>query len=189
MDILTSLNGFGVVKQLLGKKQPYKVILGARDHSMAILQLELSNLKGVKRFLQQHYLVHLFRDKLVASGSRIVFVSSGGIYRVKDPRARTFETDLKDGSGSTGFVVYPASKLAGLFAAHWWRRQPTVQCTVTAVSSGLIPKTGLTKGLPAFTLPPEMIKNAKSVPEGAASILAAFVRADFPDEVHYVSLA
>jgi NAD(P)-dependent dehydrogenase (short-subunit alcohol dehydrogenase family) len=62
--------GFEVVKQLLGQTQPYKIILGARDtktaqaafdelkydnstHSLAILPVELSNLKTVKSFAQQ----------------------------------------------------------------------------------------------------------------------------------------
>jgi NAD(P)-dependent dehydrogenase (short-subunit alcohol dehydrogenase family) len=34
--------------------------------------------------LSQHYLVHLLKDKLVASKSRIVFVSSGAIRSLKD---------------------------------------------------------------------------------------------------------
>ncbi|KAJ7749410.1 hypothetical protein B0H16DRAFT_1725060 [Mycena metata] len=34
--------------------------------------------------LSQHYLVHLLRDKLVSSSSRIVFVSSSVFQRVKD---------------------------------------------------------------------------------------------------------
>lgn len=34
--------------------------------------------------LSQHYLVHLFENKLVESKSRIIFVSSGAIRNVKD---------------------------------------------------------------------------------------------------------
>lgn len=33
----------------------------------------------------QHYLIHLLREKLVASHSRIVVVSSGAIRNVQDP--------------------------------------------------------------------------------------------------------
>lgn len=33
----------------------------------------------------QHYLTHLFREKLVESKSRVVVVSSGAIRRVSDP--------------------------------------------------------------------------------------------------------
>ncbi|KAF7376904.1 NAD(P)-binding protein [Mycena sanguinolenta] len=234
--------GFEAIKQLLEKKQPYKFILGARDvagtqaayskidfdknqHSVAVLPLELSDLKCVKRFsqqvlemlgqaekidylmlnaarshgaekpgthgskwcetyvvnhLSQHYLVHLLREKLVTSSARIVFVSSGAIGGVKDPS--TLETTLKDGSGANGMVVYPASKLVGLLGAHWWRRQLTGQCTVVAVSPGLIPETGLGRGMPSLTIPPEFLKDVRSVPEGAASILAAFSRTDFPED-------
>jgi len=239
--------GFEAIKQLLGQQQPYKFILGARDvarteaayskvefdksqHSVAVLPLELSDLKGVKRFsqqvlglvgktekldylmlnaarsngadqtgphgskwcesyivnhLSQHYLVHLLRDKLVASSSRIVFVSSGAIRMVKDPK--TLDTDLRAGSGANGMTVYPATKLVALFGAHWWRRQLAGQCAVVAVSPGLIPDTGLARGADAAfpkTLPPELMKDAKSVPEGAASVLAAFTSAesDFPED-------
>lgn len=58
------------MKQLLAQPEPYKFILGARDtertkkaydelkfdsakHSLTVLPLELSNLKGVKSFAQQ----------------------------------------------------------------------------------------------------------------------------------------
>ncbi|KAF8157497.1 hypothetical protein K438DRAFT_1732277 [Mycena galopus ATCC 62051] len=234
--------GFEAIKQLLAQNQPYKFILGARDvattqaayskvefdksqHSVAVLPLELSDLKAVKTFsqqvlerlgqaekidylmlnaarshgaeqagphgskwcesyivnhLSQHYLVHLLRDKLVASSTRIVFVSSGGIRMVKDPS--TLETTLKAGSSAGAMTVYPASKLAALFSTHWWRRQLTGQCTVVAVSPGLIPDTGLGRGMPGATIPPEMLKDAKSVAVGAASILAAFTRTDFPED-------
>ncbi|KAJ7225218.1 hypothetical protein B0H12DRAFT_1213006 [Mycena haematopus] len=233
--------GFEVIKQLLGQKQPYKFILGARDvattqaayskivfdksqHSVAVLPLELSDLKGVKTFsqhvlerigqaekldylmlnaarsdgaeqqgphgskwcesyivnhLSHHYLVHLLRDKLVASNSRIVFVSSGAIRMVKDPNV--LDTDLKGGSGATGHTVYPETKFVALLGAHWWRRQLAGQCTVVAISPGLIPDTGLSRGR-QVTLPPDVMKDAKSVPEGAGSILAAFTRADFPED-------
>ncbi|KAF8176832.1 hypothetical protein K438DRAFT_1846222 [Mycena galopus ATCC 62051] len=130
--------------------------------------------------LSQHYLVHLLRDKLVASSTRIVFVSSGAIRVVKDPS--TLETTLKSGSGAGAMTVYPASKLAALFSTHWWRRQLTGQCTVVAVSPGLIPDTGLGRSTPWATLPPEILKDAKSVAVGAASILAAFTRTDFPED-------
>ncbi|KAJ7888592.1 hypothetical protein B0H14DRAFT_2693079 [Mycena olivaceomarginata] len=186
--------GFEAIKQLLGQQQPYKFILGARDvattqaayskvefdknqHSVAVLPLELSDLKGVKSFaaqqpgvgskwcqsyvinhLSQHYLTHLLRAKLVASSSRIVFVSSGAIRMVKDPS--TLDTDLKPGSSVTPHTVYAATKLAALLGTHWWRRELADSgCTVVA-----------------------MMKDAKSVAEGASSILAAFTRTDFPDD-------
>lgn len=39
----------------------------------------------VVNHLAQHYLVHLLRDTLVESGTRIVFVSSGAVRYVSDP--------------------------------------------------------------------------------------------------------
>ncbi|KAF7376727.1 NAD(P)-binding protein [Mycena sanguinolenta] len=238
--------GFEVIKQLLVQKQPYKFILGARDvattqaafgkvefdksqHSLVVLPLELSDLKGVKKFSQQvlertgqdkldylmlnaarsngaeqqgphgskwcesyivnhlshHYLVHLLRDKLVASNSRLVFVSSGAIRMVKDPS--TLDADLKGGSGAGSQTVYAGTKFTALLNAHWWRRQLTGQCTVVAVSPGLIPDTGLSRGM-QVTIPPEMMKDAKSVAEGAGSILAAFTRTDFPEDPDQIFL-
>ncbi|KAI0127423.1 hypothetical protein BJ170DRAFT_683266 [Xylariales sp. AK1849] len=72
--------GFEAVKQLLEQTQPYKFILGARDirrtqaafdalkfdarkHSVSVLPLELSDLRGVKTFAQQT-LDKLGQDKL-----------------------------------------------------------------------------------------------------------------------------
>ncbi|KAF8170816.1 hypothetical protein K438DRAFT_1853294 [Mycena galopus ATCC 62051] len=136
--------------------------------------------------LSQHYLVHLLRDKLVASSTRIVFVSSGAIRVVKDPS--TLETTLKAGSGAVAMTVYSASKLAALFGTHWWRRKLMGQCTVVAVSPGLIPDTGLGRSTPWATLPPEILKDAKSVAVGAASILAAFTRTDFPEDLDRIFL-
>lgn len=72
--------GFEAIKQLLSQTQAYKVILGARDtastekaygdvaydrakHSLAVLPLELSDLKTVKSFAQQTLNV-LGQDKI-----------------------------------------------------------------------------------------------------------------------------
>ncbi|CAI4212369.1 unnamed protein product [Parascedosporium putredinis] len=155
--------GFEAIKHLVTQtKQPYKVLLGARNaeaaksaydavdfdktkHSISVLPLELSDLKSVKTFaaqalealggesldylllnaalgpggesskptgskwreiqvvnaISQHYLTHLLEDKLVSSKSRIVFVSSGGIRGVTDPRGENvvralFRDDLPE---------------------------------------------------------------------------------------------
>ncbi|KAJ7919683.1 hypothetical protein B0H13DRAFT_1988269 [Mycena leptocephala] len=138
--------------------------------------------------LSQHYLLHLLRAKLVASRARIVVVSSGAIRMVKD--SSTIDATLLASSGAPGLMaVYPASKLAQLFAAHWWRRALADQCTVVAVSPGLIPDTGLGRSVPGgFVIPPAMLKDAKSVPEGAASVLAAFTRSDFPADPDLIFL-
>lgn len=79
----------------------------------------------------------------------------------------TLDTDLKPGSSVTPHTVYAATKLAALLGTHWWRRELADSgCTVVAVSPGLIPGTGLSRGM-NVTMPPEMMKDAKSVAEGA----------------------
>ncbi|KXX77792.1 WW domain-containing oxidoreductase [Madurella mycetomatis] len=134
--------------------------------------------------LSQHYLVHLLREKLIASKSRIVFVSSGAIRRVEDTSA--LDNDLKGGSGITGTTTYSQTKFVQLLGAHWWRRQLVGQCTVVAVSPGLIPQTGISRGS-GMKLTMDM-PDAKTVPEGAASVLRAFTRDDFPDDPEQIFL-
>ncbi|KAL2022450.1 hypothetical protein VTK56DRAFT_5279 [Thermocarpiscus australiensis] len=138
----------------------------------------------VVNHLSQHYLVHLLREKLVASGSRIVFVSSGAVRMVKDPGL--LDNDLKGGSGVNGLTVYAETKFVQLLSAHWWRRQLAGQCTVVAVSPGFVPNTGLGRGsgMKATVDMPD----AKTVPEGAASVLAAFTRDDLPDDPEQIFL-
>lgn len=53
---------------------------------------------------------------------------------------------LKSASGADGMNVYCATKFVQLLNAHWWRRQLAGQCDVVAVSPGLIPNTGLSRG-------------------------------------------
>ncbi|KAK0632491.1 hypothetical protein B0T14DRAFT_415283 [Immersiella caudata] len=132
----------------------------------------------VVNHLAQHYLVHLLRDKLVESKSRLIFVSSGAVRQVDDPSA--LEQDVKIGSGVPGFKLYSQTKFIQLLGAHWWRRELAGRCLVVAVSPGLIPGTGLGRGM-GMDLPKTM-PDAKSVPEGAASILAAFTRNDLPED-------
>lgn len=75
----------------------------------------------------------------------------------------TLDIDLKANSGANARVVYSASKFTQLLGAHYWRRS-LPDCTVVAVSPGLIPDTklaqhsslGLTMDMP----------DAKTVPEG-----------------------
>ncbi|KAI0878841.1 hypothetical protein GGS24DRAFT_442271 [Hypoxylon argillaceum] len=80
--------GFEAVKQLLQQSQPYKFILGARDpsstqaaydglkydagtHSVSIIPLELTNLRGVKSFAQQTL------DKLGKDNLDFLFLNAG----------------------------------------------------------------------------------------------------------------
>ncbi|KAK0655612.1 hypothetical protein B0T16DRAFT_397356 [Cercophora newfieldiana] len=128
--------------------------------------------------LSQHYLVHLLREKLVESKSRLIFVSSGAICEVEDPDV--LEHHMRGGSGIPGIKLYGETKFIQFLAAHWWRRELTGQCVVVAVSPGLVPGTGLARGS-GLKFPANM-PGAKSVPEGATSILAAFTRDDFPED-------
>ena len=114
------------------------------------------------------------------------------------------EDELTAGSGTHFRTVYSDSKFTQLLGAHWWRRQLDGQCRVVAVSPGLIPNTGLARSVD-FKLSSDM-PDAKSVPEGktrplsrvlaeftnvsagAASILAAFTRSDFPEDPERIFL-
>lgn len=116
----------------------------------------------VVNHLSQHYLTHLLRNKLVESGSRLVFVSSGAVRMVSDPSV--LDADLLAGSGKGGATTYPQTKFVNFLAAQWWRRELAGQCSVVAVSPGLIPNTGLGRGA-GFKLEMSM-PDAKTVPEG-----------------------
>ncbi|ORY68366.1 uncharacterized protein BCR38DRAFT_422959 [Pseudomassariella vexata] len=140
----------------------------------------------VVNHLAQHYLVHLLRDKLTASQSRIVFVSSGAIRNVRDNDPKTLEADLQAGSGASYFVVYCGSKFVQLLGAHYWRRQLQGVCRVVAVSPGMIPNTGLGR-YSDMQLSMDM-PDAKGVPEGARSILEATTRDDFPEDPEQIFL-
>lgn len=128
--------------------------------------------------LSQHYLTHLLEEKLVSSRSRIVTVSSGAVRGVQDPAV--LSKDLLAESGATSQTVYGETKFVQLLGAHWWRRKLSGNCHVVAVSPGLIPTTGLFRGM-GHKLP-DNLPDAKSVPEGAASVLQALVRDDFPED-------
>ncbi|QPG94035.1 hypothetical protein C2857_004234 [Epichloe festucae Fl1] len=133
---------------------------------------------AVVNHFSQHYLIHLLREKLVASHSRIVVVSSGAICNVQDPT--TIEEKIRGGSGTDGFPVYASTKFIQLLGAHWWRRQLKGQCDVVAVSPGLVPNTGLGRGA-GLQLPVDS-PDAKTIPQGASSILEALSRSDFPED-------
>lgn len=126
----------------------------------------------------QHYLIHLLREKLVESKSRVVIVSSGAIRMVPDPSK--MDNDLKGGAGAAGQTVYCQTKFAQYLSAQWWRRELLGTNNVVAVSPGLIPGSGLGRGSGVngtMDMP-----DAKTVPEGAASILAALTREDIPED-------
>lgn len=142
-------------------------------------------------YTAQFYLVHLLREKLVASKSRIVFVSSGAVTSVSDtsklPLSRELtpqdmiwfadtlvlktgglEDALKSGSGTGEMQLYSLTKFAQLLGAHWWRRELKGVCDVVAVSPGLVPGTGLGRGS-GIKLPTGS-PDAKTVPQGTLQL-------------------
>ncbi|PHH72544.1 hypothetical protein CDD82_5924 [Ophiocordyceps australis] len=133
----------------------------------------------------QHYLVHLLRQRLVAHKARIVFVSSGGVRRVTD--TDVLQEHLQVGSGQGAPIAYAESKFVQLLSAHWWRRQLAGQCHVVAVSPGLIANTGLARYSSKMKITTEM-PDAKTVPQGAKSVLAALTRSDFPQDAEQIFL-
>lgn len=120
--------------------------------------------------------MHLLREKLVESKSRIVFVSSGAVRTVSDPSklplvglfqysnacTGKLDEELKAGSGVSAHPTYCNTKFTGLLGAQWWRRQLAGTNDVVAVSPGLIPGTGLAKQMGIQASMPD----AKSIPEG-----------------------
>ena len=137
--------------------------------------------------IAQHYLVHQLAETLAACKSRIVVVSSGAIRSVRnqDPseylshlfrcksiawsiytylffNLETLDVDLKANSGANHRVVYSASKFVQLLGAHYWRRN-LPDCTVLAVSPGLIPDTKLAGRDMGLTM---SMPDAKTIPEG-----------------------
>ncbi|KAI1153528.1 hypothetical protein F4825DRAFT_414587 [Nemania diffusa] len=133
--------------------------------------------------LSQHYLLHLLRSSLERSKTRIVVVSSGAVRNVKDPS--TLEHEML-ANKDTGKSVYAATKFIQLLGAHWWRRQLQGACEVVAVSPGLIPNTGISRGSD-FSISAHL-PDAKSIPEGAQSVLRAFTRDDLPDDPEQIFL-
>ncbi|KAH7027858.1 uncharacterized protein B0I36DRAFT_328053 [Microdochium trichocladiopsis] len=134
--------------------------------------------------LSQHYLTHLLRPKIEQSHSRVVVVSSGAVRGVKDTSA--LEEDMLSGADKTPNGRYSASKFIQLLGAHWWRRQLGDNAVVVAVSPGLIPGTGINRN--NVVQMPDNLPDAKSVPEGAQSIYAAFVRDDLPKDTEQIFL-
>jgi len=139
----------------------------------------------VVNHLSHHYFVSLLKGKLEKSQSRIVFVSSGAIKRVDS--LATLVPKLKANSGTEAWDVYSATKMVQLMNALYWRKQlKTSGVTVVAVSPGLIPGTGIARNT-GMELSSDM-PDAKTVPEGARSLLQAFFRNDLPEDEDQIFL-
>ncbi|KAF7299774.1 hypothetical protein HMN09_00983300 [Mycena chlorophos] len=139
--------------------------------------------------ISQHYLIHLLREKLVASKTRIVIVSSGIIRTFSEASSSVLESQLK-GVAGPNYVEnpYPQSKFVQLLNAHYWRRTLSPSgCVVVAVSPGLVPGTGLTRR--ANLVVPLDSPGARSLAVGAASLLDALVRTDFPEDPNRIFLS
>ncbi|OGM46559.1 short-chain dehydrogenase/reductase [Aspergillus bombycis] len=137
----------------------------------------------VVNHLAQHYLIHVLRDTLSRSQSRIVVVSSGAIRRVRDQNPATLDVDLKANSNAGIRTVYSASKFVQLLGALSWRRE-LPSCTIIAVSPGLIPSTKLATDLGLSMDMPD----AKTIPEGAQNLLRAFTATDLPPDPEQIFL-
>ncbi|KAE9979227.1 hypothetical protein BLS_010043 [Venturia inaequalis] len=183
--------GFEAIKQLLAKQEvSYKFILGVQNvitaqsaydtlpsltfsekHSVKLLPIELTDLRTVKKFASQvlqtvglnNIDILLLNAALVKSAEE-PGVNGSKIVFVSSGSLSSF-TDIKSldnvvkaQCGAGFFSIYPATKFIQLLSAHWWRRELTGQCEVLAVSPG------------------------------AQSILAAFTRNDFPEDVEQIFL-
>ncbi|KAJ3040220.1 hypothetical protein HDV00_011318 [Rhizophlyctis rosea] len=140
----------------------------------------------VVNHLSQHYLIHLLREKLVESHTRIIVVSSGAI---RNADVAKLDEDLKANSGADIFPVYSSTKFTQLLGAHYWRRHLPSTNVVVAVSPGMIPGTGLGRHWDKATAPDmSSHPDAKSVETGADSLLAAFTRTDLPEDPEQIFL-
>ncbi|RYC59424.1 hypothetical protein CHU98_g6794 [Xylaria longipes] len=186
---MTSVKSFAqqTLEKLSGSPIDYLMLNAATGMSKTTSEKGPHGSKWIEPYLvnhlSQHYLLHLLRPKLEQSKTRVVVVSSGAVQMVKDPN--TLENEML-AAQKTDVSVYPATKFIQLLSAHWWRRQLQGTCQVVAVSPGLIPHTGLTRGSDIKI--PDNIPDAKSIPEGAQSILRAFTRDDIPEDPEQIFL-
>lgn len=96
--------------------------------------------------------MHLLREPITRSHSRVIVVSSGAVRMPKETGERSsgsngmgtqcrvslesLQSALTAGSGVDIATVYGASKFVQLVGAHYWRRQFASRAEVVAVSPG-----------------------------------------------------
>ncbi|CAI4212370.1 unnamed protein product [Parascedosporium putredinis] len=160
--------GFEAIKHLVTQtKQPYKVLLGARNaeaaksaydavdfdktkHSISVLPLELSDLKSVKTFAAQalealggESLDYLLLNAALGPGGESSKPTGSKWREIQVVNAIcVLDEHLKAGTTDKTITIYSETKFVGLLNAHWWRRRLQGKCVVVAVSPGLIPGTG-----------------------------------------------
>lgn len=120
----------------------------------------------------QHYLIHLLRETIESSRTRIVVVSSGAIRNTTDPSS--LDDIAKVQSGAEFVKLYSGSKFCQLLGAQWWARQLQGKARVVACSPGMIPGTGL--GRHVGMKMDETLPDAKSVETGKISVETLSVR-------------
>lgn len=144
--------------------------------------------------LSQHYLTLQLREKLVASKTRIVYVSSRAVFKVKDASLHKegvegqvatplLEEAIVAGSSTDERSVYSATKFIQLLSAHWWRRQLQDTNIVVAVTPARI-STGITRYAPEKM----NMTGAGTVQQGGKSIRAAFKIQEFPEDPEQIFL-
>ncbi|KAJ5081817.1 hypothetical protein NUU61_010081 [Penicillium alfredii] len=184
---LRSVQGFAqqALAQLGGKRLDYLFLnAGTLDDAKGPGPHGSSWCEGyVVNHLAQHYLVHLLRETLTVSESRLVFVSSGSIRSIGANDLGDLDIGLKADSGAGIRAIYSASKFVGLLGAHYWRRE-LPSCRVVAVSPGLIPNTKLASDMGLSMDMPD----AKAIPEGAQNLLRAWSINDFPADREQIFL-
>lgn len=130
--------------------------------------------------------MHLLRPTIERSASRVVFVALEASFMVTE--TASLRSKVLAGSDLGALDMYAATKFAHLLGAHWWRRALGDKASVVAVTPGMVPGTGLERDAQLPAAARAAHPDAKDVPTGARSILAAFTRQDLPEDPNAIFL-